>query len=283
MKCTFCPQGVGESGSLNRLGRISWPEYSWTELERNLAGAEEKGIRRICLQSVRHTDGIATLVEAIGKIKTISDLPLSLSAWIHDRHEAAALITAGVERLSVSLDVVNPGAHKKIKGGSLQNRLDLLLDCASNLPGRMSTHIICGLGETEAEVLTLINRLVQVGVTVALFAFVPLRGTPMEGSNPPSVDSYRRIQTGYYLLKKKMAALSSFIFKDGRLVSYGLNEKVLSGILAGGTAFRTSGCPGCNRPYYNERPGGIIYNYHRPLDETECKKALDELNTSLFD
>ena len=283
MKCAFCPQGVGESGSLNRLGRISWPEYSWTKMEGNLSGAEEKGIRRICLQSVRHTDGIATLVEAIGRIKATSDLPLSLSAWIHDRHEAAALITAGVERLSVSLDVVNPGAHKKIKGGYLQNRLDLLLDCASKLTGRMSTHIICGLGETEAEVLTLINRLVQAGVTVALFAFVPLRGTPMEGFNPPSVDSYRRIQTGYYLLQKKMAALSSFIFKDGRLVSYGLAEKELAGLLAGGTAFRTSGCPGCNRPYYNERPGGIIYNYHRPLDEAECKEALDELNTSLID
>ncbi|MCW3977503.1 MAG: radical SAM protein, partial [Candidatus Bathyarchaeota archaeon] len=30
----------------------------------------------------------------------------------------------------------------------------------------------------------------------------------------------------------------------------------------------TSGCPGCNRPYYNERPGGPLYNYPRqPLPD----------------
>lgn len=281
MKCAFCPQGVGESKVLNRLGRISWPEYSWTELERGLAGAEGKGIRRICFQSVRHADGIDTLVGAIGRIKAISDLPLSLSAWIQDRDEAAALIRAGVERISVSIDVVNPVYHKKLKGGTLQNRLDLLLDCASDLPGRLNTHIICGLGETEAEALTLIDRLVRAGITVALFAFIPLKGTPMEGFEPPPVDAYRRIQTGYYLLQKKMADLSSFIFEDGRLFSYGLTEKELTGFLTDGTAFRTSGCPGCNRPYYNEKPGGVIYNYHRPLSDSECKKVLGDLSKPL--
>jgi len=41
-----------------------------------------------------------------------------------------------------------------------------------------------------------------------------------------------------------------------------------------GEAFQTSGCPGCNRPYYNERPGGFIYNYPRPLSAAETAAAL---------
>lgn len=281
MKCSFCPQGVGGKEVLNRLGRISWPEYDWSAIEKGLPAAEANGVKRICLQSVRHKDGIETLLEIIKKIKAITDLPLSLSAWLRDEEEAAVLIEAGVERISVSLDVVSPGAFEKIKGGSFHDRLELLLRCAKRIPGRMSTHIICGLGETEAEVLTLIDRLLQKEITVALFAFVPLRGTALEGAAPPPVDSYRRIQAGYYLLREKKAVLSSFLFSNGQLVSYGLPENTLIEILTGGNAFQTSGCPDCNRPFYNERPGGVIYNYHRPLNLDENRVALNQLIDSL--
>lgn len=281
MKCSFCPQGVGENEVLSRLGRVNWPEFSWNAIELKLGQAEEKGIQRICLQSVRHTDGIGTLIKIISKIKAITTLPLSLSAWIEDEDEAAELIDSGADRISVSLDVINPQAYERIKGGSLHERLDLLLRCAIKLPGRMSTHIICGLGETEAEVLLLIERLIEAGVTPALFAFAPLKGTPLADADPPRIESYRRIQAGFFLIQKKIMKRSSFKFENGRLISYSISKNALSEILSDGKAFQTSGCPGCNRPYYNERPGGIIYNYHRPLNAFECQKSLKELFDSL--
>lgn len=40
-------------------------------------------------------------------------------------------------------------------------------------------------------------------------------------------------------------------------------------------AFQTYGCPDCNRPLYNERPGQIPYNYPRPLKEDERIKAVE--------
>ncbi len=281
MNCSFCPQANGENEALNRLGRVTWPEFSWAEVEYSLIHAEKKGIGRICLQSVRHADGIETLLDIIARLKQLSKLPISLSAWIQNEEEAVRLIEAGAERVSVSLDVVNPLAYQSIKGGSLQKRLDLLFACARRLPGQISTHIICGLGESEAEALSLINRLVEANVTVALFAFVPLKGTPLEKRLPPAIDSYRRIQAGYYLLRAKAAELSSFKFKNGHLVTFGKSVPQLKTLLAGGTAFQTSGCPDCNRPFYNERPGGIIYNYHRKLNRNERENALRVLFDSL--
>jgi lipoyl synthase len=281
MSCSFCPRGSGGNEALTRLGRISWPEYPWADVERVIGTAEEKGISRICLQSVRHADGIRPLLQSIEKLKALTTLPLSLSAWIMDEDEAAMLIAAGVERISVSLDVVNAEAFEKIKGGSLKSRLDLLLQCARTLPGRISTHIICGLGESEAEALSMIDRLIEAGVTVALFAFVPLKGTKMEKAEPPPLDAYRRIQAGYYLLNKKLAPFSGFCFENGRLVSFGLPAEDLPEILASGEAFQTSGCPGCNRPYYNERPGRTIYNYHRPLSPAEAAAAVNGLTATL--
>jgi biotin synthase len=47
-------------------------------------------------------------------------------------------------------------------------------------------------------------------------------------------------------------------------------------VLADGEAFRTAGCPACNRPFYNERPGGTMYNYARELTADEAAQALQE-------
>ena len=47
--------------------------------------------------------------------------------------------------------------------------------------------------------------------------------------------------------------------------------------LADGDAFRTPGCPDCNRPFYNEHPGGPMYNYPRPLTLAETCQAISEV------
>jgi len=282
MGCSFCPQGSGNNVILDRLGRVNWPEFAWESVKEGLHRAEKNGTRRICLQSVRHDIGIEPLLKLVKRFKEISDLPLSLSAWIKDQDEATALFKAGADRISVSIDVVDPDLYRTYKGGSLEERLDLLLGCAKELPGKMSTHIICGLGESEKEAFGLIDRLVKAGITIALFAFVPLKGTPLERGSPPPVESYRRVQAGYFLLEEALAEYESFKFDErGRLISFGIPKSRLRKHLYPGTAFQTSGCPDCNRPFYNERPGGIIYNYHRPLSKKERAAGLELLFKSL--
>ena len=281
MSCAFCPQGLGKSEALNRLGRITWPAYTWPDVEKDLTEAQTKGIERICLQSVRHPAGLGPLLEQIQRIKEISTLPLSLSAWIDSEEEAKAVVKAGVERLAISLDVANPELYRRIKGGSFDRKLALLLNCAAALPGQISTHLICGLGESEEELLTLAAKLLRAQVTLALFAFVPLKETRLEQAEPPDLDRYRRVQAALYLLKEKTITVEMLKFQQGRLKDLSLTAEELTKGLAGGEAFRTSGCPGCNRPYYNERPGKTIYNYHRPLDEKEIKAALSLVTGTL--
>jgi lipoyl synthase len=282
MSCAFCPQGMGGKESLDRLGRITWPEYKWSVVEKKLsAAAERRVIERICLQSVRHENGIEPLLDSISRIKKASALPLSLSAWIERKNEAEVLFAAGVERMAISIDVANPAAFRQIKGGGLDQRVKLLLQCARRFTNRLSTHLICGLGESEEELLTLADKLLIEKITVALFAFVPLRGTRLEHSLPPSLDSYRRIQVALYLLRNNIIKAGSLKYDQGRLVSTGLSARQLREHLAGGEAFLTSGCPGCNRPYYNERPGGVIYNYHRPLTDKENVAAINAITKTL--
>ena len=64
-----------------------------------------------------------------------------------------------------------------------------------------------------------------------------------------------------------------FAFHHGRLVRLDADLEGYS-LRQLAQAFQTSGCPGCNRPYYNERPGHVPYNYPRPLNADEAAEAL---------
>ena len=55
-----------------------------------------------------------------------------------------------------------------------------------------------------------------------------------------------------------------------------INVPALWEVLADGHAFRTTGCEDCNRPYYNEKPRDVLYNYHRPLTAEELELAFAE-------
>jgi biotin synthase-related radical SAM superfamily protein len=60
---------------------------------------------------------------------------------------------------------------------------------------------------------------------------------------------------------------------------FGVDEEVSMRIVQTGEPFLTSGCPNCNRPYYNEKPSGPIYNYPKPLKKKETGQILQELVT----
>ena len=285
MSCAFCPQAGGKgakgepgaketTGTAHRLGRVTWSPFSRQELLTRLPRAAPGGLKRICIQGVKSPAGNAELLQFIKEVKVVSTLPLCVSTWVESEADVAQLFEAGVERVSIALDAVNPLAYTRFKKGSLQRRSDLLLNCARLWPGRMSTHIIVGLMETEEECVTLMEKLLQTGIRVALFAFTPLKGTALVAHPAPQLGTYRRIQAARFLLEKQLVTCSAMRFQDGRIQFFGLSGTLLREYLRDGTAFQTSGCPDCNRPYYNERPGGVMYNYPRPLTGTEVKEAI---------
>ncbi len=274
MNCAFCPQARGADGREGRLGRVTWPSFSREEVIAGLQQAAGKGLQRICLQAVCEPGGGSALAGLVKLLSGAVNLPLSLSAPVHTIVEAASFFEAGAERISIALDAASNELYARYKGGDLQKRLGLLRECARLWPGRMSTHITCGLGESEEEVALLLDLLLRDKITVGLFAFTPLKGTPLEGQPPPEPGSYRRLQALHHLLRYGHVSWKDLRFREGRLISFGIDGREMRRLLSGGEAFQTGGCPGCNRPYFNERPGGFIYNYPRPLSTSETAAAL---------
>jgi biotin synthase len=127
--------------------------------------------------------------------------------------------------------------------------------------------------------LTIIDQLLQDRIVIALFAFTPIKGTELGVLAPPAIDHYRHIQVAFYLLKEQHAGFKDLQFNnDGKLIGFGLSNDIVIDVLreSNGKAFETTGCDACNRPYYNEKPGGVMYNYPRALTYEEVEQCINE-------
>jgi len=273
--CAFCAQARSSRASALALSRVTWPPWETEETLSEVERAYSRGrIQRCCLQV---TDGPGNLDRVRAMATRLGGrVPLSVSV-VANADQAEGLLKAGVERIGLSLDAVNEEAFRRVKGGDLRASLAVIEEAAHRFPGRVSTHLIAGLEETEEEMVRMIGLLHDWEVTPALFAFTPIPGTAMEDQASPPVASYRRVQIARHLILNGLVAVEDFTFSlEGRVESFGLGSDELERLLLDGKAFQTSGCPGCNRPYYNEPPRGPLYNYPRSLDAHEVTCALRE-------
>jgi biotin synthase len=145
--------------------------------------------------------------------------------------------------------------------------------------GRVSTHLIVGLGETDEEMVRTIQKCVDMAIFPALFAFTPIPGTALRNQAQPQIAKYRRIQTARHLILHRIVRYEDMSFDENGLVTdFRISKKRLSEIIRTGEPFLTSGCPDCNRPFYNEKPSGPIYNFPRELTPTELSTAKKQLS-----
>jgi len=285
--CGFCPQAKGSKSSTKLLSRVTWPIFPTLNVVSAVANAVDKGkIKRVCIQALNYAE-VFTDVEALVKeIKNRSSIPVSVSCQPENRDNIVRLANAGVDRLGIALDAATESLFNKVKGketGSMYNWQNQFRQFAQALDvfgeDRVSTHLIVGLGETEKEAVETIQRCVNLGVLPALFAFTPIHGTALENGPPPKLASYRRVQLARYLIVGGKTKLTDMHFNlEGKITGYGLTNEALDVEVNSGLPFQTSGCQDCNRPFYNEKPGGPLYNYPTKPNKNEVKKIRKELS-----
>ena len=278
--CSFCPQGK-DSVSFRKalLSRVTWPAFPMKDVLKNTFEVFSEGrVKRICMQVVQRPETWECLLDTVQKIRCTCDAPISIS-WTPDSPERAeALFEAGIDRLSIAVDTVSGNLFETIKGRAWEPTWRLLRSLAQKYPGKIGTHLIIGLGESEKDAADRIQQCVDAGVNIGLFAFTPVRGTPMEHLAQPPMDTYRRIQAAYHIIRLGASMSAAFSFDtDGKIKDFGIDASHLAQLLSDGRAFRTTGCPGCNRPNYNERPGQVPYNYPRSLDDGEITASLSSV------
>lgn len=280
MDCAFCSQARSSSASPIALSRISWPPFPEEEVISRLEALGNSGpFRRVCIQVTRTPRAFQRTLDLVRTLKERVPLPVDAAYLPGSLEEVRALFEAGLDHLGFGLDAASERVYTRVKGPGWERILHLIEETASEYPGRTAVHLIVGLGETEEEMVRMIQRMHDLGAIVGLFAFTPLAGTRMESVPSPPLPSYRRIQIARHLMVRGMARAEDFAFSDeGTIEAFPPFDPEL---LADGEAFRTSGCPDCNRPYYNERPSGPLYNFPYPPSPDEVRQALMEAGLCL--
>jgi biotin synthase-related radical SAM superfamily protein len=285
--CGFCPQARESHSRTDMLSRISWPVFP---TERVLNGIEKavkhNKIKRVCIQALNYPEVFADLTALTRAIHLKVNVPISISCQPLNSENIKALAEAGAERIGIALDAATEELFDKVKGSrvggpySWEKQFKVLGE-AVDVFGKckVSTHLIVGLGETEREMAEIIQRCVDMGVLPALFAFTPISGTALENNPQPSIQRYRRIQIARHLIVHGIARCEDMRFDEEECVSdFSVDKQTLLQIIQMGEPFPTSGCPNCNRPYYNEKPSGPIYNYPRKISQKELSEIERQLS-----
>jgi biotin synthase-related radical SAM superfamily protein len=285
--CGFCPQARDSQSPAELLSRVSWPAFPTKNVLRKISNAAEHSrIRRVCIQALNYPQVFTHLAALVTAINQHTTVPVSVSCQPLNKENTRRLAEAGADRIGIALDAATEKLFNQVKGSLAKGpyrwkQQFTQLRKAVNLfgKGNVSTHLIIGLGETEKEAVNLIQQCADTGVLPALFAFTPIRGTALENKPQPTLASYRRIQLARYLIANHHATLTDMRFDpNGKITSFGIDNAQLTQIVESGKPFLTSGCPDCNRPFYNEKPSGPIYNYPRNLRREEISAIKRQLS-----
>lgn len=284
--CGFCPQAKTSKSRADMLSRVTWPTFPTEKVMSKIEKkAQNPAIKRVCIQALNYLRVFNDVFALAKEIPSRADVPLSVSCQPFNLKQMKLLKEVGVDRISVALDAATKELFDRVKGPLTsspyrwETQRETLMEAVQVFgKNRVYTHLIVGLGETEKEIIQTIQWCIDFGVYPSLFAFTPIPGTTLETLPQPSVATYRRVQLAHYLIVHGKTRCKKMKFdEDERLIDYGVSESLLQQVVETGSPFLTSGCPGCNRPYYNERPGGPLFNYPRqPLPE-EIRKIKEQL------
>jgi biotin synthase-related radical SAM superfamily protein len=276
--CGFCSQARTSTSRADMLSRVTWPPFSTKQvLEGIKAAVDRRLIERVCVQAMNYRGVVKDLVGLVKEVRRVT-IPISVSCQPLTERQINRFSEVGVDRICIPLDLPTKELFEQVKGtlAGAPYRWERHLEALEQAihvfgRGRVSTHLIVGLGESDKELTEMFQVLVDMGVYPSLFAFTPIPGTRMAERSQPPIQRYRRIQIAHHVITTGLTRIEQMEF-DGasNLLGLGVTEDALMAVIRSGLPFMTSGCPGCNRPYYNERPGGPIYNFPR-------KPNMDEL------
>ncbi|ARM76834.1 radical SAM protein [Acidianus manzaensis] len=228
--CKFCSQSLSNRADKFYLSRVKWFPVNLDEEKEKFSS-----FSRFCLQTVIKKNFEDEAIEILEKVKTkgksITTVPITDDYLIK-------LKEIGVDYLGTGLDTVERLWNEVGKPFTFKEYMDFVKRSVSIFGKRhVYVHLIVGLGEKEDEIINLMKEIYQIGAEVALFAFTPVKGTAFESLSPPKLEYYRKIQKIRYNLSNDKE-----VKEDEKL------------------AYLTSGCPSCDRPYYNEDPLKTLYN-----------------------
>ncbi len=257
--------------------RVDWPTARYDEvIERVKAGGDRGQFQRMCISMITHPNSDADTRVLLQKwVEAVPHVPVSIlsNPTTMEKADLVELKAMGADIFTVALDAVTPEIFERTRGKTVESphryaKYWQAIEWAAEIfgPEKFGAHLICGMGETEREILEVCQRIKDMGGHNHMFAFFPERGSLMEDWPACDRGQWRRVQLARFIIDYAGGHVAQMHFDAaGRVVGFGLPENELAELIRSGKPFQTSGCPGkddeevsaCNRPYGDSSPTDI--------------------------
>jgi len=258
--------------------RVDWPTARYDDvIEKVKAGKDKGAFERMCISMITHPNSDDDTVTLLKKwVKEVPHVPVSIlsNPTSMTKEDLQVLKDEGADIFTVALDAVTPGIFENTRGKTVESphtweKYWQAIEWAAEIfgPEKFGAHLICGMGETEQEMLEICQRIKDMGGHNHMFAFFPEQGSMMEDWAPVSRDQWRRVQLARFIIDYADGNIKDMQFNEaGQVIDFGMPQDKLEELIASGRPFQTSGCPGkddeeisaCNRPYGVSTPSDIL-------------------------
>jgi lipoyl synthase len=279
--------------------RVDWPAVPMEQIVDIVAAdGENSPFHRMCISMITHPnsdeDSKSVLRQWTNKISP-DTMPVSIlsNPTTMSRQDVADLHELGADIFTVALDAVTPELFDRTRGRGVSSphtwkKYWEVLHQARDIfgPKKFGMHLIVGMGETEYDVLRVVQDLVDLGGHSHMFCFYPEKGSLMDHLPATPRDQWRRVQLARYLIDYCDVRIDHMSFDENGCVSdFGLPQSELEMYVDTGLPFRTSGCPGkfaddisaCDRPYGDSPPSNIA-SFPFALKKKDVKKVRRQLD-----
>lgn len=292
--CGYCGLSLKREGEYTEKSfiRVGWPSYSVDDIIKAISVSEGK-VKRVCISMITNKRSIADTIHITKMLGERIPQPVALliAPTILTREDLVHFKEAGADKIGVAVDCARPDLFDSIRGKGVHgpHKWERYWEClkdALEIFGEMNVgaHLIVGLGETEKEMISVIQKVHDMGGWTHLFSFFPEPDSSLADHPQPPIGQYRRVQLARHLIDENIAGMGDFTFDiGGKLMDFGLPGEQLTEVISTGRPFMTSGCPdedgevACNRPYANCVPGPEIRNFAFIPEEEDIKQIIGEL------
>lgn len=293
--CAYCGLARKRPGLYQEKSfiHVPWPLYSMEEIIESINKAPSY-VTRTCISMITNGKCKKDTLEMTERLAKCTDLPVSVLVCptILKKNDLAKMKENGADKIGVAIDLATPELFDlyRGKGASGPHRWEKYwetIDSGLDIFGspHVGVHLMVGMGETERELVRLMDTFWQKGVVTHLFSFFAEEGSRLAHWPQPPWPTYLRIQLARYLIEEGLSSYQEMGFDDrGELVKFGMDGEELWKIIRSGTPFMTTGCLGpdgkvaCNRPFGNCLPDVKQWNY--PYSPN--KEELDLIQREIF-
>ena len=158
---------------------------TFSEIQRVIAAFTELGVSRVRLTGgeplVRKN--LPDLARRLSALPGLEDLSLSTNAVQLGRH-ASSLKSAGISRINVSLDTLNPDTFSQVtQGGKLSKVMDGLMAAKQAGLSPIKINMVAMKGVNEQDIPQMVEFCLEHGFTLRLIETMPVGDTGREASS----------------------------------------------------------------------------------------------------